>query len=101
MVIFSLLVLMFVIICARRLFLVQTDDVAARDSKEKWVRSLPLIVDGSIEHTHLQRLNKNEFWLRQQLRRFGYRDIKNISYCTMKGKNRFFVAERIACHDKE
>jgi uncharacterized membrane protein YcaP (DUF421 family) len=43
---------------------------------------IPLILDGSIQEHHLIQLNKTNFWLRQELRKQGYNDIKNISYCS-------------------
>ncbi|WP_059102776.1 DUF421 domain-containing protein [Shouchella shacheensis] len=52
---------------------------------------LPLVVDGQIQREHLEQLKQNEFWLRQQMRHLGYRDIKKISYCSMKGEHSFFV----------
>ncbi|AZB43764.1 DUF421 domain-containing protein [Bacillus sp. FJAT-42376] len=43
---------------------------------------LPLIVDGTIQPQHLQKIGKSELWLRQELRKLGYQDIQNISYCS-------------------
>ncbi|ALA51286.1 MULTISPECIES: YetF domain-containing protein [Shouchella] len=52
---------------------------------------LPLIIDGTIQHDHLRELRQTELWLRQQLRKLGYRDIKKIAYCSLKGKESFFI----------
>ncbi|XOQ15673.1 MAG: DUF4126 domain-containing protein [Shouchella clausii] len=52
---------------------------------------LPLIIDGMIQHDHLRELRQTELWLRQQLRKLGYRDIKKIAYCSLKGKESFFI----------
>lgn len=54
-------------------------------------RELPLIVDGSIQHDNLSELKQTELWLRQQLKKFGYKDIRKIAYCSLKGKHSFFV----------
>lgn len=43
---------------------------------------LPLILDGTIQEHHLTQLNKTNFWLRQELKKLGYNDIKEISYCS-------------------
>jgi uncharacterized membrane protein YcaP (DUF421 family) len=52
---------------------------------------LPLILDGKIQDEHLQQLNQTQLWLRQQMRKLGYRDIKKISYCALKDRDTFFV----------
>ncbi|WP_332694239.1 DUF421 domain-containing protein [Halalkalibacter lacteus] len=52
---------------------------------------LPLILDGKIQDEHLQQINQTQLWLRQQMRKIGYRDIKKISYCALKDRDTFFV----------
>ncbi|MFY4774753.1 DUF421 domain-containing protein [Metabacillus sp. RGM 3146] len=51
---------------------------------------LPFVVDGVIQFENLKTLNKTEFWLREQLKKHGYGNIKNISLCTY-GNGVFFV----------
>ncbi|MFS0786183.1 YetF domain-containing protein [Shouchella sp. 1P09AA] len=53
--------------------------------------AIPLIVDGEIYDKGLIQLEKTELWLRQRMRSFGFRDIKQISYCSIKAKDRFFI----------
>ncbi len=53
--------------------------------------ALPIILDGEIQHDHLKLIQKTPFWLYQQLRKMGYRKIKDISYCSVDDKNRFFI----------
>ncbi|GAF65900.1 DUF421 domain-containing protein [Alkalihalobacillus trypoxylicola] len=52
---------------------------------------LPLILDGKIQNDHLEKMNKTPLWLRQQLRKLGYKDIKKISYCSIKDDQTFFI----------
>ncbi len=52
--------------------------------------TVPLIVDGSIEEGNLQRINKTNLWLRQELKKKGYRDIKKISFCSYEN-GKFFI----------
>lgn len=52
--------------------------------------TIPLIVDGSIEEENLARINKTNLWLRQELKKKGYRDIKKISFCSYEN-GKFFV----------
>lgn len=52
---------------------------------------LPLILDGKVQGEHLEKINKTPLWLRQELRKLGYRDIKKISYCALQPDDSFFV----------
>jgi uncharacterized membrane protein YcaP (DUF421 family) len=52
--------------------------------------TIPLILDGQIEEENLGRINKTNLWLRQELKKEGYRDIKKISFCSYENGN-FFV----------
>ncbi|MBM7660689.1 uncharacterized membrane protein YcaP (DUF421 family) [Bacillus mesophilus] len=56
--------------------------VFEKDHKKRSTLHLPLIIDGSVQENHLKILDKTNFWLRQQLRDLGYRNIKEISYCS-------------------
>jgi uncharacterized membrane protein YcaP (DUF421 family) len=55
--------------------------------------ALPLIKDGVIQEEHLALINQTNLWLRQQLRARGYKDIKNISYCTYEN-GVFYIDEK-------
>lgn len=41
----------------------------------------PLIIDGEIQERNLDRIGKNHFWLRHQLKKLGETKIKEISIC--------------------
>ncbi|KZZ86068.1 MULTISPECIES: DUF421 domain-containing protein [Bacillaceae] len=43
---------------------------------------LALIIDGAIQPAHLEKIGKTELWLRQELRKLGYQELQNISFCT-------------------
>lgn len=66
--------------------------VFKKDKKEGGITT-PLIIDGEIQEKNLEQLNKNIFWLRQQLREQGYKDIKNISFCSFQN-GKFFVDDK-------
>ncbi|HWJ77000.1 MAG TPA: DUF421 domain-containing protein [Niallia sp.] len=52
--------------------------------KEKNASSitLPLIMDGVIQESNLERIGKTNLWLRQNLKEKGYPNIKEISFCS-------------------
>ena len=52
--------------------------------------TIPLIIDGNIEEENLTRINKTNLWLRQELKKLGYRDVKQISFCSFEN-GKFFV----------
>lgn len=52
--------------------------------------TIPLIIDGSIEEENLTRINKTNLWLRQELKKMGYRDVRKISFCSFEN-GKFFV----------
>lgn len=60
------------------------------ENKKQPELQLPLIVDGIIQENNLSIINKNNLWLRQQLRKLGYKETKQISLCTF-GKGVFFI----------
>lgn len=54
---------------------------------------LPLILDGKILEDNLEKMNKTSFWLRQELKKVGFKDIKTISFCTLNDDGALFVDE--------
>lgn len=57
----------------------------------KFLLPLPLILDGKVQHDHLEQINQTPLWLRQEMRKLGFKDIKKISYCTLNANNSFYV----------
>ncbi|MDF2858483.1 MAG: rane protein, partial [Neobacillus sp.] len=52
--------------------------------------TIPIIIDGAIEEDNLKRINKTNLWLRQELKKLGYKDVKKISFCSYEN-GKFFV----------
>ncbi|AIE60866.1 DUF421 domain-containing protein [Bacillus methanolicus] len=52
--------------------------------------TMPLIIDGAIQEENLRNINKTNLWLRQELRNMGYKDIKEISFCSFQD-GQFFI----------
>ncbi|WP_458412380.1 DUF421 domain-containing protein [Schinkia sp. CFF1] len=51
----------------------------------------PLIKDGVVQEDQLKRIHKTNLWLRQELRRIGYKDIKKIFYCSIDDTGKLMV----------
>lgn len=58
--------------------------------KKKDGITLPLIIDGIIQEDNLERINKNNLWLRQELRKRGYKEMKDISFCSYQN-GQFYI----------
>lgn len=52
--------------------------------------TLPLIMDGIVQHDNLTKKNKDERWLRAQLHKRGYRDLEEISFCSFQ-QGKFYI----------
>lgn len=52
--------------------------------------SYNLIMDGDIIYKNLKLLNKNEVWLREQIKKFNINDEKDVLFATMNEKGEFF-----------
>ncbi|CAM3095394.1 YetF domain-containing protein [Sporolactobacillus spathodeae] len=55
------------------------------------VMGLVLIENGKIRSDNLRRIERTQLWLRQELRKFGYRDIRQVNYLTMDQTGNFFM----------
>ncbi|KMK75719.1 DUF421 domain-containing protein [Alkalihalobacillus pseudalcaliphilus] len=66
-------------------------DKKDKQSNHKPKLPLPIILDGKIQDDNLEQIGKTPLWVRQQMRKLGYRDIKKISYCSLKDDDTFFV----------
>lgn len=63
--------------------------VFEKDNKNGGI-TVPLIIDGVIQEKNLERIKKNQLWLRQELRKLGYKEVKNISFCSYQN-GEFFI----------
>ncbi|MBY0597115.1 DUF421 domain-containing protein [Bacillus bingmayongensis] len=54
------------------------------------VFSFPLIIDGEIQHSHLQMIDQTGEWLVEKLKNIGYKDVTEILYCSFQN-GEFFV----------
>ncbi|MGG0738747.1 DUF421 domain-containing protein [Niallia taxi] len=52
--------------------------------------TIPLIIDGIIQKTSLEEVEKTEAWLRQELRKQGHKKLENISFCSFQD-GKFYI----------
>ncbi|RZT22209.1 MULTISPECIES: DUF421 domain-containing protein [Fictibacillus] len=55
---------------------------------------LPLVLDGKVLEDNLEKVDKTAFWLRQELKKVGFKDVKSISFCTLNEDGSLYVDEK-------
>jgi uncharacterized membrane protein YcaP (DUF421 family) len=66
--------------------------VIKKDSKnERFNFPLPLVLDGKIQNEHLKRMNKTPEWIKDELRKLGFHEIKQISFCSLNKDGGLYV----------
>ncbi|MFT8362010.1 MAG: YetF domain-containing protein [Sporolactobacillus sp.] len=53
--------------------------------------ALVLIDNGIVRDDNLHKIGQTPLWLRQELRKFGYRDIRQVAYLTLDKNGNFFL----------
>jgi uncharacterized membrane protein YcaP (DUF421 family) len=69
--------------------------VLKKDDGEEGSQSmtLPLILDGEVQTTHLDMIGKTVFWLRKEMRDRGFKNIQEISFCSFQN-GQFYIDEK-------
>jgi uncharacterized membrane protein YcaP (DUF421 family) len=65
--------------------------IKKQPNSERFNFPLPLILDGNIQKEHLGRMNKTEEWLKDELRKIGFEETKQISFCSLNKDGGFYV----------
>ncbi|MFC5447223.1 DUF421 domain-containing protein [Paenibacillus aestuarii] len=55
---------------------------------------LPLIMDGKVQDDNLDKIGKTRFWLKNQLQAKGLKDFKEVFYCSIDHRGRFFIDKK-------
>lgn len=62
-----------------------------KKGKKEGELSLPLVMDGKIQHDHLARIQKSEHWLMAELEKEGFNNVKEIFFCSFED-GRWFIS---------
>jgi uncharacterized membrane protein YcaP (DUF421 family) len=52
---------------------------------------VPLIIDGKPLDANLQKMKQTKFWLKQEIKKYGYDDFRQIFYCSIDNKGMLFI----------
>ncbi|MDM5339235.1 DUF421 domain-containing protein [Fictibacillus enclensis] len=77
--------------------IIKEDSVKTGDSEIPYSNLplvFPVILDGKIQEEHLKKLDKTSLWLRQELRKMGFRDTKKITLCTINKNGTLYVDQK-------
>ncbi|WP_282941304.1 DUF421 domain-containing protein [Paenibacillus sp. RC67] len=55
---------------------------------------LPLIMDGKVQDDSLEKLGKTRFWLKSELQSKGVQDFKDVFFCTIDHKGKWFIDKK-------
>ncbi|MFD2618192.1 YetF domain-containing protein [Terrilactibacillus laevilacticus] len=68
-----------------------TPNTHQSSNKQQDTMPFPLIINGKVQEDNLKKIHQTPLWLRQELRKLGYRDIKEIAYLVMDDKGTFYM----------
>ncbi len=55
------------------------------------VLPIPLIMDGKVQDSNLEKMSKTRFWLKNVLQERGVSDFKDVFFCTVDHKGKLFI----------
>ncbi|WP_163858754.1 DUF421 domain-containing protein [Paenibacillus elgii] len=55
---------------------------------------LPLIMDGKVQDENLDKLGQTRFWLKSQLQDKGVKDFKDVFFCSIDHRGRWFIDKK-------
>lgn len=55
---------------------------------------IPLIIDGEIREEALQRIGQNTFWLKKEIRKYGVKSAKEVSFCSIDSRGILFLDKK-------
>lgn len=55
---------------------------------------IPLILDGKIRREALDKIGQNELWLKREIRKYGIRDIREVSFCSIDERGIMYLDKK-------
>lgn len=55
---------------------------------------IPLILDGKVRKQALQKIGQNELWLKREIRKFGVKEIRDVSFCSIDDRGCIFLDKK-------
>lgn len=77
------------------------EDITNKDESNEHIKALqnirygalplPLIMDGKVQDSNLELIEKNRFWLKNQIQEKGVKDFKDVFLCSIDHKGQLYV----------
>jgi len=55
---------------------------------------IPLIMDGKIRNDALRKLGLDELWLKREIRKYGIKDIRDVSFCSIDDRGVMYLDKK-------
>ncbi|KQL48844.1 hypothetical protein AN963_03345 [Brevibacillus choshinensis] len=55
---------------------------------------IPLILDGKVRMEALDKIGQNELWLKREIRRYGIKDIREVSFCSIDERGIIYLDKK-------
>ncbi|WP_429779630.1 DUF421 domain-containing protein [Brevibacillus agri] len=55
---------------------------------------IPLILDGKIRQEALQKIGQNQLWLKREIRKYGIKDIREVSFCSIDERGIIYLDKK-------
>ncbi|MEJ8545697.1 DUF421 domain-containing protein [Brevibacillus borstelensis] len=55
---------------------------------------IPLILDGKVRVQALRKIGQNELWLKREIRKYGIKDIRDVSFCSIDERGIIYLDKK-------
>ncbi|MGZ0052758.1 DUF421 domain-containing protein [Brevibacillus gelatini] len=55
---------------------------------------IPLILDGKVRQEALQKIGQNQLWLKREIRKYGIKDIREVSFCSIDEQGIIYIDKK-------
>jgi len=55
---------------------------------------IPLILDGKVRVEALRKIGQNELWLKREIRKYGIKDIRDVSFCSIDERGIMYLDKK-------
>jgi uncharacterized membrane protein YcaP (DUF421 family) len=61
---------------------------------------IPLILDGKVRDEALKKIGQNQLWLKREIRKYGIKDIRDVSFCSIDDRGIMYLDKKDKKNDR-